>query len=215
MRKASRAEWLLAGFFLLHMALIVLQQYADLGMWIFDPRYHAPSYPILFGWTAYPLVLLIRRFKWTIPIFILALVVMIYRVPRAQNAMRKDRREMMAMSARVAEVIRRDWNGPTRAPAPFSQAEYRASRAPIIAAQPMITYLTKGRQAVGESITWWKRPYEEWVDKPDYICLSNGHYLNPDFAMPVRVCETEDYELVEELRSGRTFFTRIYRKRRP
>lgn len=213
-REASRAEWMLAVFFLLHMALIIFQQYADVGKLVYDPRYHTPSYPILFGWAAYPLVLLVRRFKWTIPIIALAFVILACRVPRARDVHRKGRAEMLEMSRRAAEVIRRDWRGPSREHTSTSLGEYRSSRAPAIAAQPMITYLVGGRQVVDDAGKWWKKPFVKWPEQPDYICLTSIHLQDPDFALVVRVCESKAYELVEDLHSGR-FFVRIYRRCRP
>lgn len=211
-RKASRAEWLLAGFFLLHMALIVFQQYVDVGKLIYDPRYHTPSYPLLFGWAAYPLALLVRRFKWTIPILALAFVILACRVPRARDVQRKGRAEMMGMSRRAAEVIRRDWRGPSRECTSTNLEEYRSSRAPAIAAPPSVTYLAGGRQVVEGGRMWWKKPVKKWPEQPDYICLTSIHLQDPDFARVVRVCESKAYELVEELRDD-PFVLRVYRRR--
>lgn len=212
LRKVTRAEGMLAGFFVLHLSLIVLQQYADVGKAIFDPRYHTPSYPLLFGWTAYPLALLVRRFRGMLAPLVLLLIVAVCRVPRARDVHRRGRVEMMALSERAAEVIRRDWKGPKHGPTTLTLGEYRSSRLPVIAAQPTIAYLAQGRQAVGDGRAWWRRSFKKWTDIPDYICLSNEHMLNPDFAKVVKVCESSKYELIDELRSGIAFL-RIYRRR--
>lgn len=212
-RKASRAEWALAIFFLLHMGLIVFQQYADTKTLIYDPRYHTPSYPLLFGWAAYPLALLVRRFKWMLPVLALVFVVLVCRVPRDRSVYLKGREAMMDVSRQAAEVIRRDWNGPSRICTPSSLNEYRSSRAPAIAAQPTITYLAGGRQVVGDGGKWWKKSAGRWPERPDYICLMSVHLQDPEFARVVRVCESKAYELVEELHFG-SDFVRIYRKRR-
>lgn len=214
-RKASRAEWALSIFFLLHTALIIFQQYADNGSIVYESRYYAPANPIVFGWAAYPLALLVSRFKWTIPIFALVFVILVCRVPRDRAVLRNIRADIMEISRQTAEVIRRDWNGPSHECTSPCLSEYRSSRAPAIAAQQtMITYLAGGRQIVGGGGMWWKKPVKEWPEQPDYICLMNFHLQNPDFAPIVRVCESEAYELVEELHTGR-FFVRIYRRCRP
>lgn len=212
LRKASRGEKLLMGFLLLHLLLIQAQIYLDIRAWVFDLRYHAPSYPLLFGWAAYPVVLACRRYRALTFVAIAAMLTLMYRMPRAENVAWSARHDGLAIYQRVAEVIREDWKGPSRDVRSSDDHEYRPSRRPSVAASPVVAYLVGGRQIRGEQNGWWRRPYDEWCEHPDYIFLSMFHEADPDFSEPLRVCESDEYDLVATI-TERNVRGRIFRRR--
>lgn len=211
-REASRGECLLMGFLFLHFALIQAQMVLDVRAWAFDFRYHAPTYPLLLGWAAYPFVLACRRYRPLVPVGIAVLAVLFVALPFSDKADRRERGDMLELYRRAAEEIRKDWKGPWREACEPVVHEYRPSRRPSVAAPPAVAYFAKGRQIRGEWTGWWRQPIDEWGERPDYIFLSMHHEADPEYREPLRACESDEYELVTAF-TERDVGGRLFRRR--
>lgn len=218
LRKASRGECLLMGFLLLHLVLIQAQIYLDIHAWAFDFRYHAPTYPLLFGWAAYPFVIVCRRYRALTFVGIVALAGLFVAMLCSDKAGKRMRQDGLAVYQRVGAEVRKDWQGPEREVRTSVGHEYRPSRRPSVAAPPGVAYFAKGRQIWGEWKGWWRHPIDRWDERPDYIFLSMYHEADPDFREPLKACESDEYELVTTIMergiSGRLFRRRTQENKR-
>lgn len=194
-RKATKGEIALMAFFVLHTLLIQAQMFVSEDSFLYNFRYHAPSYPLLYGWCAYPFVALCRRWKvLTIPMISL-LVVAIVRTHREVEPGEKIRRAGLEMYQWAADVVKADWKGDATVPKIRARRFYRPSLSPSVAAPPAVAYLVHGRQTYGVP-NWWKQPVEDWEEMPDYIFLSRQQEMDPGYANVIAVCNSDMYEKI-------------------
>lgn len=188
-RTLTRNELLLMGFFLLNTVMILLQLRFSEGGFVYDIRYNAPFYPLLYGWCAYPFVIACRRWKiliWPCLALVVALIAM------TDSSVKPDRRTRKAgleMFTWAANVIKADWDGPRyRKNARAYCRFYRPSTRPSVAAPPSVGYFAGGHQNLGVP-HWWEKLPADWWEIPEYVFLTSAQMKDPSYIMISNVCK--------------------------
>lgn len=196
LRQVTRAEWGVAVFFVLHFLLIQLQTYvSESGNTFVDFRYHAPSYPLLFGWVAFGLVALIRRIPWHYTRFAVALTIVALGIRMILSVTDNGTRKIHAEIARwAADEISLDWQGPKSCPFVY-QDYYRPSRLPCVAGISVLAaYYAGGREV--RCLSARNSDKIRLLEMPDYI-VATRKLIDDKFLYGVlSLCDTTEYECI-------------------
>lgn len=213
LRQATRVEWGLATFFVLHFLLIQLQMFADGNGSIVDFRYHAPTYPLLFGWVAAGLVALIRRVPWQYARLTVALTIMVFGVRMFAKLIDNSMREVNEEIARwAADEVARDWRGPRKDSHRVHTNQYCPNKRPSMAGiSGLAAYYVGGRQAV-HSLT--PDPAKvKLFEKPDYIVATRDFIDAKAMDGVMSLCNTREYKCIATKAAARDEY-RLYRRQR-
>lgn len=210
LRKVTRNEALLMGFVLAHVVLIQLQRLISEGNIIFDLRYQAPAFPLLYGWCAYPFVLACRRWKLLILPSLALLVTLVALTYPSVEPDRRTRKAGLEIYRWAGEVIKSNWGDRTARPVRERYRRYyRPVLGPAVAAPPAVAYFARGHQNYGPP-KWWESPVDEWLELPDYIFMSPQQEQEKSYVVIEEVCRCSPwYEKIAEKDFG-SFKCSIY-----